>query len=95
MKRFLLVCILLATGLTKAQGTHNPFGESDPANENQVKRFSDNGVKDVDADPPKDPNPGNPGGGDDLPIDDYLPLLLLTATGIIFYTVRKKAKTIS
>lgn len=37
---------------------------------------------------------GNPPGEDDLPIDDYIPLLLLTGVGIIVYTTyRKKQMT--
>ncbi|WP_027377834.1 hypothetical protein [Kaistella palustris] len=36
---------------------------------------------------------GNP--ADPAPIDDYLPLLFVTATGIIIYTIRKKNKALS
>lgn len=38
-------------------------------------------------------NPGNP--GDIVPIDDYIPLLVMTALGIILYTTRKKRKLLS
>lgn len=35
-------------------------------------------------------DPGNPDGEDDLPVDDYIPLLLLTGVGIIVYTTYRK-----
>lgn len=37
-------------------------------------------------------NPGNPPGEDELPIDDYLPLLLITAVGIIVHAGWRKRK---
>lgn len=39
--------------------------------------------------------PGNPDGDDDLPIDDYIPLLIIAAVGIIVYKSYTKNKTLS
>lgn len=38
-------------------------------------------------------NPGNP--GDPVPVDMYIPFLLLTAAGLIVYTARKKNNALS
>lgn len=40
-----------------------------------------------------DCNPANP--ADPIPIDDYLPMLITTALGIIIYTTQKKKKLLS
>ena len=36
--------------------------------------------------------PGNPPGDDDIPIDDYLPLLALTGMALVVYKYRYKIK---
>lgn len=84
MKNILFLFIFcLGTGLQAQQDT-NPFARS----ENTAEGSDPNGK----ADPQAADGPGNPDGGDDLPIDDYIPFLVITGVGIIIYTTHKKKK---
>ncbi|MGC4130114.1 MAG: hypothetical protein QM564_11300 [Bergeyella sp.] len=67
----------------QAQNSGNRFGES------QSPSQSGSGLENEEED-----DPGHSGldDDDDVPIDDYLPLLALTALGGIVYTVRKRQK---
>lgn len=85
MKNFLLIFFFCIGNWAVAQQESNPFSsaeQNNAANENEAKALA---------------GPGNPGGGgvddDDpvpVPIDDYLPLLVMTAVGIIIYKTQKK-----
>ncbi|MDQ0476854.1 hypothetical protein [Chryseobacterium sp. MDT2-18] len=81
MKKFAVLLLLMIGYFVQAQQESNPFLESEKTTEST-------GQGSTAEDPPT--LPGNPGGEDDLPIDDYLPALAITAVGIIVYTVRKK-----
>lgn len=71
-----------------SQGSPNRFDEEvSPDIENR----SNQNTEVYNEDP--QPGPGNPGAI--VPIDNYLPLLLTTALGIILYTTQKKKKLLS
>ena len=78
MKKIIIVLCLVFYGLAHAQQQDNPFMKSDQTEER------------VESVPETAEAPGPPG-GDDLPIDDYIPLLVIVAMGMIVYnTMRKK-----
>lgn len=83
MKRFfILILISLFTGMN-AQETKNRFQESEQGG--VLERNIDN-TNNQSSDNPQ-AGPGNPG---ELPIDNYIPFLLLTALGLIVYQIRKQ-----
>ena len=93
MKKTLYIFFCLIGTLHFAQGAAaNPFEESEKNSEsktsNQSNWESQNGDETA-----GDPGGGNP--GPDLPIDDYIPLLVLTALGIIIYKTRKNRNLLS
>lgn len=82
MKNLFTIFALFAWGLMVAQQSENRFQNS----ENPVD------VSSADA---QNLGPGGPPGDDDpppVPIDDYIPVLLTGAIGIIFYETYKKRK---
>ena len=91
MRKFIYILMIFISLGIKAQTQNNIFDDSAEMSERK-----DN--SDVYADTPeKEPEiakgPGNPG-EDPAPIDDYIPVLLLVAMGIIAYQGYKK-KTLS
>lgn len=78
MKRTLIILALFFCGLMIAQQSENRFQN----NENAVESADDVATT----------GPGGPDGGDDLPIDDYVPLLAITAVGIIIYSTSRRNK---
>lgn len=83
MRKYTSIIILFLFVAVGAQGKKNPFEEA----ENAEKVTNPTAVEAI-----AQKGPGNPSGDDDLPIDDYIPLLVITAMGIIVYhTYRKKA----
>ena len=93
MKKILYIFFFLIGTFHFGQGTsENRFEESEKGS----SAFNPN--KDVESetlgDPPNDADsPGNP--GDPTPIDDYIPLLILAALGIIIYKTRKNRNLLS
>lgn len=82
MKKIFYLFFLLVSGCHFAQGTVNRFQDTEKeSTTNEAEEFKTTSVEST-----PNPGPGNPGS----PIDDYLPILILTATGIIIYTARKK-----
>lgn len=87
MRKFVTVLVLLFYLSVPAQQETNPFAAAE--NESNETGTKDNGQK---IEPPTANSVGNP--ADPTPVDDYLPLLLLTGVGIIVYTTyRKKQMT--
>lgn len=83
MKNFLYILFLLIFAAGSAQKTENIFenSESGSVYEENSK------MSDLEVDTyARSGTPGGLPGDDDLPIDDYIPLLVLTAIGIIVYT---------
>ena len=86
MKKIILVILLSMGYLITAQQEDNPFYEE----ENKAEKVELNkGPEDRDI----AAKPGNPDGVDDLPIDDYIPLLIITALGAIVYQAYPKKST--
>ena len=83
MKRFfILLLISLFTGIN-AQETKNRFEESEKGGfERNIDHTNNQSSDNPQA------GPGNP--GNTVPIDDYIPFLLITALGLIVYQVRKQ-----
>lgn len=85
MHKLFYIFLFFSGSLIQAQQEDNPFRASESQDE---MSNNDKGLDQPHA------GPGNPGGEDDLPIDDYLPLLAITAVGIIIYTTQKKRNLI-
>lgn len=94
MKKLFLLCLFTLNILAFGQMQHNPFGEGERSTENAPNRYEqrdlgdDTGLSPQDGDPGG--GPGNPGGVDDLPIDDYLPLLAVIGIALLIYKTRQK-----
>ncbi|QBO57216.1 hypothetical protein NBC122_00367 [Chryseobacterium salivictor] len=89
MKKTFYIFILLLGTLYFAQGTANPFEES----EKEHSAFGSKTAIEPAGNTATTDTPGDSGGGnvgDPTPIDDCLPALAVTAVGIIVYTLRKK-----
>lgn len=87
MKKTFYIFILLLGTLYFAQGTANPFEESEKEHSAfEPKTAIEPAGNTATTDSPS--SGGNP--AEPAPIDDYLPALAITAVGIIVYTVRKK-----
>ncbi|MBU4538415.1 MAG: hypothetical protein KJ689_07530 [Bacteroidetes bacterium] len=72
--------MLFSLSLYRAQGQTNRF--DDPDNESAIENISEK--------EPQMAESTGPPGDDDLPIDDYVPLLLITAVGLITYHSYRK-----
>ncbi|WP_313503743.1 hypothetical protein [Kaistella carnis] len=85
MKKLLFIFLFLTGTWINSQQEDNPFFRSE--NNAEVANSKDD-IKESQA----TGGPGNPDGDNDLPIDDYIPILLVTASGMIVYFSRKKSK---
>lgn len=70
-----------------AQSKSNPFDDSEIEKNNELSNAY---APESPAHAPDVSNATGPPGGDDLPIDNYLPVLLITASGMIVYFARKR-----
>lgn len=89
MKNYLLLFLFCVGGWTQAQAQQesNPFSNSERTNEGAIDQKEEARVYAI------GDGPTNPDGGKDdepVPVDDYIPLLVLTAVGIIIYKTHKK-----
>ena len=84
MKKIFLAALILHMGYFSAQ-------------KNKKNRFMEEDLQAANTEVMQAPAAtaaGPPGGGDGLPIDDYVPLLVITALAIISYSTYKR-KTVS
>ncbi len=88
MKKFIYIFLLLTIYSVNSQQQDNRFLESEENSEISPSKDDGNNAK-IDQSASR---PGNPDGEDDLPIDDYIPVLVMTALGLILYTSLKKKK---
>ena len=85
MKNLLLIFFFCIGSWAQAQDDNNPFSSAERNNEaTQTERPA---FETANAGGPGNPNND---GDDPVPIDDYIPLLVVTALGIIIYTSHKK-----
>lgn len=90
MKSTLFLFIFFIGNILFAQQGDNRFSQSEKSNSNYEETTS--------AAEAANGGPGNPPGDDDpepVPIDDYLPFLMITALGIIIYNTHKKKNLLS
>lgn len=97
MRKSLAVLTIFLSVFLYSQGTNNRFSDEESQAKDQSEyNSSGKGINygdtkdDIAAINAGDPNPGDP-----VPIDQYVGLLLLTAVGFMFYTVKKKKESIS
>lgn len=90
MTRFFILLMLSLSITGFAQQGPNRFDEESAQNiDNTTPQNEGNHTMDAEA---RDGG-GNP--GDPVPVDDYIPVLVLTALAIIIHTTRKKRKLLS
>ena len=90
MKNILLIFFFCIGSWAQAQQESNPFSSAERNNE--ASKSEKNAFDTATA------GSGNPDTGDapvPVPIDDYLPLLVMTALGIILYTSHKKTNRLA
>ena len=94
MRNLLAVLTLFLSVFMFSQETSNRFSDEETqANENSTYSPSGRAINygdtrdDVAANDDGPPNPGDP-----IPIDGYIPILLIAAGGMIVYYARKKKK---
>lgn len=90
MKNLLYLLFLLIFAIGPAQNTDNLFEKSESGSVYEENSKISNLEEDSYA---RDGGAGGMPAGDDLPIDDYIPLLALTAVGLIVYTRYMKKQT--
>ena len=88
MKKYLTILILFLSLSVFAQEETNPFATS----ENRNTETPANGES-KDSEVVVSKGPGGP--GEPVPINDYIPLLLLAAVGLIVYQVRKQKQSVN
>ena len=83
MKKIRYILFLLISFFSFAQSGPNPFAEKESEsafNKPNATKDNETQVKDNTDFDPGGGNPGNP-----VPIDNYIPLLIITAVGIMVY----------
>ena len=90
MKSTLFLFIFFIGNILFAQQGDNRFSQSEKSNNSyeETHEAKESALGD----------PGNPPGDDDpepVPIDDYLPFLMITAVGIIVFITHKKKNLLS
>ena len=90
MKKNISLILLFLFTIVFSQHSENRFDEEAASAFQNSTESNDNPI-DTDEEPIG--GPGNPGGP--VPIDDYIPLLVLTALGIIIYKTRKNRNLLS
>ncbi|KIA89133.1 hypothetical protein [Kaistella jeonii] len=93
MKKTLYFFFILISFVSYAQNGPNPFAEKESDNAfNRTNATKDNETQ-ANHDTAFDPGGGNPGSS--VPIDNYIPLLVITAVGIIVYNTHQKKKMLA
>lgn len=79
MSKYFSFIILFLSLMISAQGQPNPFSHEEDEIQNTDSRLDESSGKD----PEVAYGPGPP--GEPVPIDDYIPLLVIIAAGLIIY----------
>lgn len=91
MRKLLYIILIFFNVFVFAQKDSNPFADTEEQN-NTFNESAHNEQREGNEDVASK-GPGNP--GDPVPIDGYLPVLLLAAGGMIVYYTRKRNKIAS
>ncbi len=91
MKKFFIFLLLSFMAVSYAQTSTNRFDEEPELSSNSYVEENSNDQPAAGGTAQR--GPGAP--GEPVPIDDYIPLLTVTAVGIILYTSRNKRNLIS
>lgn len=86
MKKILFVILIFTGYFLHAQQADNPFYETEKAVE-KPKDIPESGENETDRLPGNPPKP--------VPIDDYIPVLISIAVGMIIYKTYQKKKLLS
>ena len=89
MRKYIYILMIFISLGVEAQTQNNIFDDS--AEMSERKDYTDDYADIPEKEPEIAKGPGNPG-EDPVPIDDYLPLLLITAVGIIVHAGWRKRK---
>ena len=89
MRKYIYILMIFISLGVEAQTQNNIFDDS--AEMSERKDYTDDYADIPEKEPEIAYGPGNPG-EDPVPIDDYLPLLLITAVGIIVHAGCRKRK---
>lgn len=87
MKKTLYIVLFFISAFGFAQKGQNPFGQTEYEN---VAVKEETGKDEVPTAPDVTAKDGPGNTGDPAPIDDYIPLLLIAAVGLIAYTSYRK-----
>lgn len=93
MKKSLYLFFILISLFSFAKNGPNPFAENESDNTFSKTNTNTNNQSDGNHEASLDSGGGNP--GDPVPIDNYIPFLVITAVGIMVYHTHKKKKIIT
>ncbi len=97
MRKILLILTLLVYGLLFSQENENRFQDAENRFQQSESVEYREAVDDDNYYSPQSLDPGDPPGEDDpepVPIDDYIPVLLFGAFGIIVYVAYRKKRNL-
>ena len=87
IRKMFLMVLFLCISFVNSQQDKNPFATEDNSSvERPVQNTNDQNSVEAEGDGPTDPP--NP-----VPIDNYIPLLILTGLGMIVYQTKKLKRT--
>lgn len=92
MKKLFLLFLIPYFSLAFSQQTKNRFDQEDRTAVEDRSMMGDRSMQNTDTKEGDvlQKGPGNP--GDPVPVDNYIPFLIITALGLIIYQVRREKK---
>lgn len=90
MKQSLYIILILLGMSVSAQMQDNRFDQTESSSDTDGGRFYNEPASEKI--PTTNSNPGNPSDPRSVPIDDYLPLLVIAAVGIIIYNTHTRKR---
>ena len=90
MKKIRYLFFILVSFFATAQSGPNPFAEK--ASDNTFSKVDSAPESEQKSNKPQSADSGGGSPGDPLPIDNYIPILVLTAVGMIIYKTFRENK---